>query len=138
MGNFLKNIFYFLISIVIVVVIFVGIIGLVMPIFFDANTSYAKLIAIVFAAIGSVIIVISRKRPLVRFISFIKKPVNVDTKMHDYIGSVVLGLSILLGGVFYYRFKNPNALLICLIVGAGVIRLLLMHLKSKNKKSNQM
>ena len=133
-NNFLKNLLYFLISIVIVAVIFVGIIGLVIPLFIEAGSGPVKVIAIVFVAIGALIILIARKWPLVRFISFIKKPVNVETRLHDYLASVVLGLSLLLGGLFYYRFRNPNALLISLVAGAAVIRLLLMHLKSKNKK----
>ena len=131
---FLDKIISFIVSIIIVLIIFVGIVGIVFPLMLDARVEYVKIISLIPILIGALIIIFVRRWPLIRFISFIKKPRDYETKRYDFAGSLVIGLSFLAAGVLYMRTKNPNMMIIPFICGAAIIRILIIHINNKMKK----
>ena len=131
---FLDRIVGFIVSIIIVLIIFVGIVGIVFPLMIEARVEHVKIISLMSTLIGALIILLSRRWPLIRFISFIKKPRDYETKGYDFIGSLIIGLSFLSAGVLYMRTKNPNMMIIPFICGAAIIRIMIIHINNKMKK----
>ncbi len=131
---FLGKIVSFLVSIIIVLIIFVGIVGIIFPLMIEARIEHVKIISLIPTLIGALIILIARRWPLFRFTSFIKKPGNYETKRYDFIGSLIIGLSFLTAGVLYMRTKNPNMMLIPFIGGAAVIRIMIFVINNKISK----
>ena len=130
----LEKIISFLISIIIVLIIFVGIIGIIFPLMIEARIEHIKIISLIPTLIGALIILAARRWPVFRFISFIKKPGDYETKGYDFIGSLIIGLSFLLAGVLYMRTKNPNMMLIPFIGGAAIIRIMIFYINNKISK----
>ena len=131
---FLERVISFLISIIIVLIIFVGIVGILFPLMIEARIEHVRIISLIPTLIGALIILISRRRPIFRFISFIKKPGGYETKGYDVLGSLIIGFSFLAAGVLYMRTKNPNMMIIPFIAGAALIRMLIFYLNNKIKK----
>ena len=139
MKNYIKHPFWdkilsFLISILIVLIIFVGIVGIIFPLMLEARVEHVKFISLLVTLIGALIILMARRWPIFRFKSFIKKRGEFNTKGYDFIGTLVIGLSFLTAGVLYMRTKNPNMMIIPFIAGAAIVRILIIHINSKIKK----
>ncbi|MBN1906704.1 MAG: hypothetical protein JW927_16595 [Deltaproteobacteria bacterium] len=135
-----RKIISFLISIIIVLIIFVGIVGILFPMILEARFEHVKVISLVSTLIGALIILISRRFRIMRFISFVKKPGDFDFKVYDYIGSVIIGAAFLIGGIVYMRTKNPVLFFIPFIAGFALIRILIFYVnrKAKARKSARM
>lgn len=131
---FLDKIISFIVSIIIVLIIFVGIVGIVFPLMMEARIEHVKIISLMSTLIGALIIILARRWPLMRFISFIKKTRNYETKGFDFIGSLIIGLSFLTAGVLYMRTKNPNMMIIPFIAGAALIRIMIFYINNQIKK----
>ena len=131
---FLDKIISFIVSIIIVLIIFVGIVGIVFPLMMEARIEHVKIISLMSTLIGALIIILARRWPLMRFISFIKKTRNYETKGFDFIGSLIIGLSFLTAGVLYMRTKNPNMMIIPFIAGAAFIRIMIFYINNQIKK----
>ena len=132
---FLGKIVSFLISIIIVLIIFVGIVGIIFPLMLEARIEHVKIISLMITLVGALIILLARRWPIFRFISFIKKPGDYEVKKGcDFIGSLIIGLSFLVAGVLYMRTKNPNMIIIPFISGAALIRILIFYFNNKIKK----
>jgi uncharacterized membrane protein len=140
MTNFVKHPFMdkivsFIISIIIVLIIFVGIVGIIFPLMLEARIEYVRIISLMATLIGALIILLARRWPIFRFISFIKKPGDYEIKKgYDFIGSLIIGLSFLFAGALYMRTKNPNMIIIPFIGGAALIRILIFYFNNKIKK----
>ncbi|MBN2419640.1 MAG: hypothetical protein JXL81_09670 [Deltaproteobacteria bacterium] len=134
---FLDKIISLIISIIIVLIIFVGIVGIVFPLMLEARVEHVKIISLITTLIGALIVLLARRWPLVRFISFIKKNKGFDTKVYDFIGSLIAGLSFLAAGVLYMRTKNPNMMIIPFIIGALLVRLMILHINHKIKEQSR-
>lgn len=130
----LERVISFLISIIIVLIIFVGIVGILFPLMIEARIEYVRIISLIPTLIGALIILTSRRWPIFRFISFIKKPGGYETKVFDFLGSLIIGLSFLAAGVLYMRTKNPNMMIIPFIAGAALIRILIFYINSQINK----
>ena len=135
----LGKIISFLISVVIVLIIFVGIVGIVFPLMLEARFESVKVISIISMLIGALIILIARHWPLMRFISFIKKPrgQEYETKIYDFAGSLVIGLAFLAAGVLYMYFENPNMMIIPFIGAAFLIRILILYINHRIKEQSR-
>jgi len=130
----LEKIVSFLISIIIVLIIFVGIVGIIFPLMMEARIEHVKIISIIPTLIGALIILAARRWPIFRFSSFIKKHREYDTKAYDFIGSLIIGLSFLAAGLLYMRTKNPNMMLIPFIGGAAIVRIMIFYINNKISK----
>ncbi len=128
-----SKIISFLISITIVLIIFVGIVGILFPMILEARFEHVKIISLVSTLIGALIILISRRFRIMRFISFVKKPGDFDFKVYDYIGSVIIGATFLVGGITYMRTKNPVLFFVPFIAGFAIIRILIFYVNRKAK-----
>ena len=142
MTNFIKHpilgrITSFLISIIIVLIIFVGIIGIVLPLMLEARIEHVKIISLVSTLIGALIILLARRWRIIRFISIIKKPGDFDLRIYDFIGSIIIGFSFLIAGVLYMRLKNPTMMIIPFICGAALIRLMIVYINRKIKEQSR-
>ena len=142
MTNFIKHpllgkITSFLISIIIVLIIFVGIIGIVFPLMLEARIEHVKVISLMSTLIGALIILLARRWRIIRFISVIKKPGDFDLRIYDFIGSLVIGFSFLFAGVLYMRLKNPTMMIIPFICGAALIRLMIVFINRKIKEQSR-
>ncbi len=138
MTNFIKHpllskLISFLISIIMVLIIFVGIIGIVIPLMMTGRAEIVKAVSVIFMLTGALIIVLARHRPLMRFIYFIKKTVKIDTKVFDFIGSVIIGFSFLIAGVAYFRSKNFIMMLIPFTAGIFLIRMEIYYINHRIK-----
>ena len=131
---FLDKIVSFIISIIIVLIIFVGIVGIIFPLMIEARIEHVKIISLMTTLVGALIILLARRWPIFRFISFIKKPGDFELKLYDFIGSLIVGLSFLAAGVLYMRTKNPNMMIIPFIGGAALIRILIFYINNKIDK----
>ena len=131
---FLERVISFLVSIIIVLIIFVGIVGILFPLMIEARIEYVRIISLIPTLIGALIILTSRRWPIFRIISFIKKPGGYETKGYDFIGSLIIGLSFLAAGVLYMRTKNPNMMIIPFIAGAALIRMLIFYINNQINK----
>lgn len=132
-SKLLEKLICFLISIVIVLLIFVGIVGIFIPLLIESKIEHIKILSLIFSLIGGLIILLSRRWPIIRFISFMRKPVKCETKYFDVAGSLVVGLSFLIGGSLYSHLGTPTALFVSLVAGAAILRILIMFLNHKNK-----
>ena len=130
----LEKIVSFLISIIIVLIIFVGIIGIIFPLMIEARIEHVKMISLIPTLIGSLLVLAARRWPVFRFVPFIKKTGDFDTKIYDFWGSLVIGLSFLAAGLLYMRTKNPNMMLIPFIGGAAFIRIMIFYINNKISK----
>ncbi len=138
MSNYIKHpisakIISFLISIIIVLIIFVGIIGIVIPLMLEGRIGLIRVISLLFILTGALIIILARHWPIIHFIHFIKKTVKIDTTLYNFIGSLLIGLSFLIAGLVYIRSKNFNMMLIPFVSGIFLIRLMIYHIKHKIK-----
>jgi hypothetical protein len=131
---FLEKVISLLVSIIIVLIIFGGIVGILFPLMIEARIENVRIISLIPTFIGALIILISRRWPIFRFISFIKKPGSYETKGYDFLGSLIIGLSFLAAGVLYMRTKNPNMMIIPFMVAAFLIRILIFFINSRIKK----
>ena len=142
MTNFIKHplldkIISFLISIVIVLIIFVGIIGIVFPLMIEARIEDVRIISIISILVGILIVLLARRRPIFRFISFIKKPGDLKIKGYDFIATLIIGLCFVVAGVLYMRLKNPNMMIIPFAAGAAFIRIMIFYINSKIEKRSR-
>ena len=139
MTNYIKHpildkIISFIISIIIVLIIFVGIVGIVLPMMLRAEFEHVKIISLISTLIGVLIVLLARRWPLLRFVSFIKEPGEFESKVYDFIGSLIIGFSFMASGVLYMSTKNPNMMIIPFIGGAALIRILIFNINNKIKK----
>ena len=132
----LDKIISFIVSIIIVLIIFVGIVGVVFPLMLEARIEHVKIISLISTLIGALIILLARRWPLFRFVSFIKKTGDHETKGFDFIGSLIIGFSFLAGGVLYMRTKNPNMMIISFIAGAALLRIMIFYIRNQIKKQD--
>jgi hypothetical protein len=128
-----KNIISFLISIIIMLILFVGIVGILLPMILEARFEHVKIISLVSTLIGALIILISRRYRIIRFISFVKRPGDFDFKVYDYIGSLITGAAFLTSGIVYMRTKNPVLFFVPFIAGFALIRILIFYVNRKAK-----
>lgn len=128
-----RKIISFLISIIIVLIIFVGIVGILFPMIIEARFEHVKVISLVSTLIGALIILISRRFRIMRFISFVKRPGDFNFKVYDYIGSLIIGAAFLIGGIVYMRTKNPVLFFVPFIAGFALIRILIFYVNRKTK-----
>ena len=133
---FLDKIISFIVSIIIVLIIFVGIVGIVFPLMLEARIEHVRIISLISTLIGALIILLARRWPLIRFVSFIKKTGDHETKGYDFIGSLIIGLSFLAGGVLYMRTKNSSMMITSFIAGAALIRIMIFYIRNKIKKQD--
>jgi len=135
----LKKIISFLISIIIVFIIFVGIVGVLFPMILDARFEHVKVISLICTLIGALIIMLSRRWPIMHFISLVKKPGNYELKNYNYIGSLILGAAFLSGGIIFMRTKNPILFFVPFISGFALIRIFIFiinkNIRAKARKS---
>ncbi|MGD9161746.1 MAG: hypothetical protein PVG39_25270 [Desulfobacteraceae bacterium] len=142
MTNYIKHpildkIISFIVSIIIVLIIFVGIVGIVFPLMIEARIEHVKIISLMSILIGALIILLARRWPIFRFISFIKEPGGYELKKgYDFIGSLIVGLSFLAAGVLYMRTKNSNMIIISFIAGAALIRIIIFYINNQIKKQD--
>ena len=140
MTNFIKHpllskFISFLISVIIVLIIFVGIIGIVIPLMMEGRVELVRIISLIFILIGALIIIISWHRPIISFIYLIrkKKNVKIDVKVFDFIGSLLIGFSFLAAGLVYIRSKDFIMMLIPFTAGIFFIRAIIYYLNHKIK-----
>jgi hypothetical protein len=138
----LKKIISFLISIIIVLILFVGIVGILLPMIMEAQFEHVKVISLICSLIGALIIVLSRRWPIMRFLSLVKKPGNFELKYYDYIGSLILGAAFLSGGIIFMRTKNPVLFFVPFIAGFALVRIFIFiinkNIRAKARKSARM
>jgi hypothetical protein len=138
----LRKIISFLISIIIVLILFVGIVGILLPMIMEAQFEHVKVISLICSLIGALIIVLSRRWPIMRFLSLVKKPGNFELKYYDYIGSLILGAAFLSGGIIFMRTKNPVLFFVPFIAGFALVRIFIFvinkKIKAKVRKSARM
>lgn len=138
MKNLLENrivgkIISFLISIIVVLILFVGVVGILLPMIMEARFEHVKVISISCALIGALIIMLSRRWPIMGFLSLVKKPGNFELKYYDYIGSLILGAAFLSGGIIFMRTKNPVLFFVPFIAGFALIRIFIFVINKKIK-----
>lgn len=128
-----RNIISFLISIIIVLILFVGIVGILLPMIMEARFEHVKVISLSCTLVGALIILISRRWPIMHFISLLKKPGNYELKYYDYIGSLIIGAAFLSGGIIFMRTKNPVLFFVPFIAGFALIRIFIFIINKKIK-----
>ena len=141
MINFLKHpllekIISFIISIAIVIILFIGIVGIVFPLVLEAKFEFVRVISLLLSLVGAVIVLLARRAPLFRFTFLIKNPEEINIAVYNFIGTVVVGFSFIISGILYMRTKNPNMVIIPFIGGAGLIRVLIFVINNKIKKNS--
>jgi hypothetical protein len=129
----LTKIISFLISIIIVLILFVGIVGILLPMIMEARFEHVKVISLVCTLIGALLIMLSRRWPIMRFLSLVKKPGDFELKYYDYIGSLILGIAFLSSGVIFMRTKNPVLFFVPFIAGFALIRVFIFIINKKIK-----
>jgi hypothetical protein len=132
----IRNIISFLISIIIVLILFVGIVGILLPMIMEAKFEHVKVISLICSIIGSLIIMLSRRWQIMRFVSFVKKSGNFEFKKYDYIGSLIIGAAFLSGGIVYMRTKNPILFFVPFVAGFAFIRIFIFIINKKIKEKN--
>jgi len=120
-----------LISIVIVLIIFVGFIGILFPLIISSAIEHIKITSIIYSLIGVLIIIFSKYWPILRFRSFVRKTGNKKNTYYDSIGSIIIGLSFVVGGILYAYLENHNAMMISFLVGIVLYRLVIFYLNFK-------
>lgn len=133
-NKFLKKIIAFLISLAIVIVTFIGIIGILFPLLVESTVKVATILSLTISVIGALMILLSLRWPIIPVSSFIRGSGKDDSRRYDIIGSIVIGLCLLVGGLLYGYFKNFNAVIISLLIGIAFIRIGIMILDYNNKK----
>ena len=131
-----RNIISFLISIIIVLILFVGIVGILLPMILEAQFEHVKVISLICSLIGALIIMLARRWQIMRFVSFVKKPGDFVLKNYDYIGSLIIGAAFLSGGIIYMRSKNPIMFFIPFVAGFALIRIFIFIINKKIKEKN--
>lgn len=134
--DFKTKIISCLISIIIVLLIFIGFIGLLFPFIIKSAVEHITVTSIIFSLIGLAIMLSSKYWPALSFRSTGDDQDEKRTKEHDYIKPLIIGLTFLMSGFLYAYFKNYNAMIISFLIGIVLYRLIVFYLKLNSKKSD--
>lgn len=118
----------------IVIIIFIGIIGIIVPMIINSAVEYVRVTSLVFSFIGFLIIVTAWRWPVMRIGAFIGKSGGQKNPRYDTTGSVIIGASFMAGGLLYGWLKNYNAMIGAFLAGIVFYRLLTFYLNYIIKK----
>ncbi|MFC1840431.1 hypothetical protein ACFL1N_12675 [Thermodesulfobacteriota bacterium] len=134
--NFKTKIISWLVSIIIVLLIFVGIIGLLFPLLIKSAVEHITVTSIIFSLIGLAIMISSKYWPILNVRSFVGDPEEKKVKQYDYLKSMIIGLTFLMSGFLYAYLRNYNAMIISFLIGIVLYRLIVFYLNLNNKKTD--
>lgn len=131
--DFKTKIISCLISIIIVLLIFVGFIGLLFPYLIKSAVEHITITSIIFSMIGLAIMLSSKYWPALRFNSTADGKDEKRVKQYDYIKPMIIGLTFLMSGFLYAYLKSYNAMIISFLIGIVLYRFLVFYLKLNKK-----
>lgn len=133
--DFKTKIISCLISIIIVLLIFVGFVGLIFPFLIESAVEHITVTSIIFSFIGLVIMLSSKYWPALSFRST-DGDQDEKSKQYYYIKPMIIGLTFLMSGFLYAYLRNYNAMIISFLIGIVLYRLIVFYLKLNNKKTD--
>lgn len=136
MKNFITKIISGLVSLVIAIAIFIGIIGVLFPLLIDSAVEHITTTSIIFSLIGLAIMISSKYWPIFRTRSIEPGQEESKVKQFDYIKSMVIGLTFLCSGLLYAYFRSYTAMIISFLTGIVLYRLIVFYLNLNNKKND--
>ena len=124
-----------LISIIIVLLMFVGFIGLLFPYLIKSAVEHITVTSIIFSLIGLAIMLSSKYWSALRFRSTVDDQDEKRSKQYDYIKPMIIGFTFLMSGFLYAYLRNYNAMIISFLIGIVLYRFLVFYLKLNNRKT---
>lgn len=134
--DFKTKIISCLISIIIVLLIFIGFIGLLFPFIIKSAVEHITVTSIIFSLIGLAIMLSSKYWPALSFRSAGDDQEDKRAKQYDYIKPMIIGLTFLMSGFLYAYLRSYNAMIISFLIGIVLYRLIVFYLKLNKKKSD--
>lgn len=99
----MKRLFYWLISLAVVIGIFVIFFGVVGHWILESQVDHVKVFATVTAAVGLILVMFSIHSPKILWSAVLAKPESKEVIGSDRVGAFILGLSFMIGALIYSK-----------------------------------